>query len=775
MTRLRAIVLALVLAGAATGIATAFWAAPGAGSATGSIGTLDAPADVVATPTYRSVALSWDAVTAPDASTPVTYVVTRGDETITCESATATSCTDSFLPSSTAYTYTVTAVWRSWSSESSVDTATRPGLHHYDVTTNKSSAAAGEPISVTITAKDASGDTVSDYRGSVSWESNDHSGSAVLPSFYTFVEGDNSSKTFTDALAFATAGSRTITARHPFNYDQRGSASVTVTHGPATEIELTAPTTEWMGDSNLVFTATITDAWGNTVTTGDDSAATMNFSVDGTGSLDAPDDLATASSGVATKTFTAHTAGSVNVVAGANLSGGHVDSNVLTFQVRHGAASQIALTSSGDVASGSTRTLRATIKDAAGNTVTTGPDATRSVSFAKTSGDGTVTNFAGSATTSAGVATLDVTGVTAGSITIEASATLSAGVKTSPLTFSVTHGPASQMVLTGSTANFTSQTQRDYTATLRDAAGNTVTSGTDASKVVGFSRSGTGSLMGFSGSATASNGVATYTAVAATAGPVTLQAAVTLAAGSRTSSLSFTVVPGPAKDFVIRTAITSPTAGATNNLTVQATDGINIATSYTGSHSLVFSGAAASPSGHNPTVANGSGTATSFGAPTTLNFTDGQAAGNSVNNGVMRIYKAGSATISATDADGIGTRTSATVNVRPGTTRSLTFTSASSSCGAAGIAVANGATWTSKVSIVDQFLNPAPSSGTTTVTVSRSPVVGTLSPTSLSIFNAANETSSAFTFTAPATGNYNTTISASATGLTSATCAVKRQ
>ena len=63
-----------------------------------------------------------------------------------------------------------------------------------------------------------------------------------------------------------------------------------------------------------------------------------------------------------------------------------------------------------------TRTLTATIEDADGATVTTGPDSTLSVSFATTGGPGTVTGL-GSATASNGVATTIVTGDLAGPIT----------------------------------------------------------------------------------------------------------------------------------------------------------------------------------------------------------------------------------------------------------------------------------------------------------------------------------------------------------------------
>src|SRR6185369_8188239 len=83
------------------------------------------------------------------------------------------------------------------------------------------------------------------------------------------------------------------------------------------------------------------------------------------------------------------------------------------------------------------------------------------------------------------------------------------GNTTSMRTVVQVHCAATQIALTGSTANLTSGATRVLTATLRDAAGNTVLS--DSSTVVAFAKqSGAGTVSG-TGNATASNGVATKT------------------------------------------------------------------------------------------------------------------------------------------------------------------------------------------------------------------------------------------------------------------------
>ena len=61
------------------------------------------------------------------------------------------------------------------------------------------------------------------------------------------------------------------------------------------------------------------------------------------------------------------------------------------------------------------------------------------------------------------------------------------------------------------------------------------------------------------------------------------------------------------RDLALTAATTTPAAGDADNLTITARDVYgNIATAYTGSKSLTFSGAATSPGANKPTVANSS-------------------------------------------------------------------------------------------------------------------------------------------------------------------------
>jgi len=191
--------------------------------------------------------------------------------------------------------------------------------------------------------------------------------------------------------------------------------------------------------------------------------------------------------------------------------------------VNASAATKLALGgSTADLASGSTRVLTATIQDANGNTVTSGPNSTLNVTFAKTGGTGTVTGL-GSTNAVAGVATLTVTGNAVGPVTITASATGLAPGTGNPISFNVVAAAASRLVITGS-ATQTAGTTQNLTITAKDGSGNIDTnytgdktltfSGANAStspvtSPTVTSKTGTAVNFGTATTITFSNGVAT--------------------------------------------------------------------------------------------------------------------------------------------------------------------------------------------------------------------------------------------------------------------------
>ncbi len=453
--RLIAVTGVLVLC---AGVAYAYFSGTGTGTAAAATGTLTAPGSPNATPGAGTVALSWNSVTPPSGGGPVTYYVSRngGDAGGTCATSgsptTATSCSDSGLAPGT-YSYTVTAVWQSW-------TATSTGT------------------------------------------------------------------------------------------------SATLTSGAASQIVLTPPITNLASGATQTFTATVEDAAGNTVTTGPDAAAAIKFAqTTGSGSVTGLSTV-TAAFGVATDTITGQHAGPVTLQASATLSGpGPTNSNTQTLTVTAGTATQIVLTPPiTNLASGATRTFTATVEDAAGNTVTTGPDAAAAIKFAQTTGSGSVTGLS-TVTAAFGVATDTITGQHAGPVTLQASATLSGPGPTNSntQTLTVTAGTATQIVLTPPITNLASGATRTFTATVEDAAGNTVTTGPDAAAAIKFAQTtGSGSVTGLS-TVTAAFGVATDTITGQHAGPVTLQASATLSGPGPTNSntQTLTVTAGTATQIVL--------------------------------------------------------------------------------------------------------------------------------------------------------------------------------------------------------------------------------
>jgi alpha-tubulin suppressor-like RCC1 family protein len=353
-----------------------------------------------------------------------------------------------------------------------------------------------------------------------------------------------------------------------------GNTTETVTAGPATQIVLSGATGNLASGATRTLTATIEDAAGNTVTSGADSADALTFSqTAGTGSVTFATPSLT-SGGVATDVVTGNVAGPVTITAAGTVNSVPTNSNPLAFTVTFGTATQIVLSgATTDLASGATRTLTATIEDAAGNTVTSGADSADALTFSQTAGTGSVT-FATPSSTSGGVATDVVTGNVAGPVTITAAGTVnSVPTNSNTLTFNVTAGAATQIVLSGATTDLASATTRTFTATIEDAAGNTVTSGADSTDALTFSQTaGTGSVT-FATPSSTSGGVATDVVTGNVAGPVTITAAGTVnSVPTNSNTLTFTVTFGTATHIVLSGATTSLASGATRTLTATIED-----------------------------------------------------------------------------------------------------------------------------------------------------------------------------------------------------------
>jgi hypothetical protein len=231
----------------------------------------------------------------------------------------------------------------------------------------------------------------------------------------------------------------------------------------------------------------------------------------------------------------------------------------------------------------------------------------------------------------------------------------------------VTVGPADHFTLGAASLTPVAGAADNLTITAKDAKGGTVTTYTGSHNLTfsGASASPNGTLpivADSSGSATAFGtstainfiaGVATVTS--STNGAMKLfskgEAGIEVGDGSisTVTALKVTVAAATAAKFALAAATATPTAGEADNLTITALDAYgNLATSYTGSHNLTFSGAAVIGT-NKPTVSNSSGTAVAFGTATALTFTAGVATVASGKNGAMTLPKVESPSVTATD------------------------------------------------------------------------------------------------------------------------------
>lgn len=369
---------------------------------------------------------------------------------------------------------------------------------------------------------------------------------------------------------------------------------------------------------------------------------------------------------------------------------------------------------------------------------------------------------------------------------------------TSPLAVTVTPGAASKYSLAASTTTPVAGSVDDLTITALDTYGNTATAYTGSHSLV-FSGASAGPL----GNAPTVSDSAGNDVAFGTATPISFSAGVASAGGdvngemklyksgtasvkategslTNATALAVTVAAASATNLALTAATTTPVAAASNNLTTTAKDVFgNTATSYTGPKSLIFSGALAGPSGTAPTVVNSAGTAIAFGAATALNFTSGVAAVSASKNGLMRLNRAGATSVSASDGS-ISTATPLALTVSVGTASRLGLTDVVAGTGTIAspclfscpvTALGNGGTISANVSVTDSVGNTVSAVGgghSVKVTANG----GTIAAGALTIATTGPAVSTTrFTYTAPANGNFNNTITAAVSAGTTYTSA----
>jgi hypothetical protein len=453
---------------------------------------------------------------------------------------------------------------------------------------------------------------------------------------------------------------------------------------------------------------------------------------------------------------------------------------------------------------GAADNLTITVEDSNGDTVTTytgshsltfsgaGSSASGSApTVANSSGTATAFGKATALTFTAGVA--KVTSSKNGLMKIYRSrpASIAAGDGTietdEPLQVTPISGAATKYTLTAATTTPAAGSADDLTITAVDTYGNAASAyaGTKSLTFSGASASpggnpptvssstgadipfGTATAIDFDEGVASAAGVANGEMVLYKSGATNVKA--TDGTLTNSTALATTVAPAEASKLVLTGSTTTPVATGTSNLTTTVQDPYgNVVTTYTGLHDIVFSGAAASPSGSAPTVVDSAGAAVAFGAATALNFKAGVAAVASSKNGLMRLSLAGETGVSASDGT-IATATPLALNVSVGAASKLGLASVTASAGSVGspcfftcpvTALGNGGTISANVSVTDGVGNTVSALGSghaVKVTANGGAIAGT--PLTIAATGPA-VSSTRFTYTAPASGAFTNTVTA---------------
>lgn len=467
--------------------------------------------------------------------------------------------------------------------------------------------------------------------------------------------------------------------------------------------------------------------------------------------------------------------------------------------------------------------LTITAKDEKGSTVTTYTGSHSLVfSGASSSPSGSAPTVANSSGTAVAFGSATALTFTAGVATVTSSknglmkiyrsgsasiaATEGSIATTTPLALTVSPGAATKYTLGAQTTTPAVAAADDLTITAQDTYGNTATAYTGSHNVVfsGASASPSGKAATVSDSAGNDVAFGTATPIVFTAGVATASgevngemaiyksgaASVKATEGSITNAtaLAITVAAGSATKLVLTAVTTTPVANATDNLTLTAKDLYeNTATAYAGSKNIVFSGAEASPSGAAATVVNSAGTAVNFGSTTALTFTAGVAAVASSKNGMMRLNKAGAASVSASDGT-LSTATPLAFTVSVGAASKLALTSIVASAGSVAstcfftctiTSLGNSGTVSANVNVTDTVGNTVSALGTGHTVKVTATAGGTVTGGAEIAIPATGEaiSSTRFTYTAPVSGNFTHTITAATLAgsvYTSATATVSK-
>ncbi|MGA9761553.1 MAG: hypothetical protein WBQ14_03940 [Gaiellaceae bacterium] len=619
---------ALAIALLAAANANAYWTSFGSGSGSSQAGTLDAPTIGNATPGAGTVALSWSAVTPPGLGT-VSYYVTRGGGNPggNCPTSanpptsysTGTTCTDSGLAAGT-YTYTVTAVWRTWTATSSPATqvnvasgaATKLSFTRSPGNTAAGTAFASQPQ---VTVQDQYGNTVTTDSSNVTIAVT--GGTATVACTANPKAAASGVATFA-GCAITKAGTYTLTATDGL-LTSAVSGSFAISAAAASKLSFTqAPGNTAAGTAFASQPqVTVQDQYGNTVTT--DSSNVTIAVTGGTASVTCTANPKAAASGVATFAGCAITkAGTYTLTATDGSLSPAVSSPSFTITAATAVGYSLTDTSGnplGSQTAGTAFSVRLTALDTYGNTATSYADAkTIAWSGPGSSPNNNAPSYPASATAvtfTGGVGT--ATGIIlykAETPTLQAQDSNATTIK-GTASFAVAPRAINSFSLAAATITPSAGQPDNLTITALDQYGNTATAYNASPNLTFSGGTGTRTVTNSSGTAVSfgaatalsfASGVASVTG--SNNGAMTLYAVQTANIGATgggytTNTISVTVHPGPIASFTIPNPGTR-TVGSAFNLAISAFDAYGNASDFSGTRCLTITGASASPNNVSP-------------------------------------------------------------------------------------------------------------------------------------------------------------------------------
>jgi beta-lactamase superfamily II metal-dependent hydrolase/fibronectin type 3 domain-containing protein/DNA/RNA endonuclease YhcR with UshA esterase domain len=614
-----------------------------------------------------------------DAGAGATYQWSATNATIVTGSGTSAI---QFTPTATSGTVTLAVTVTNASGCSDTKSATvaigtPPAATHFSVTA-PATVTAGTPFSVTVTALDASNNTVTSYAGTVHFTS---SSAGTLPADSTLTSG---TKTF--SVTLTSSGAQSINVS---DGSINGSANLTVSTGAATHFSVSAPATVTAGTPFNV-TVTALDASNNTVTS---YAGTVHFTSSSAGTLPADSTL---TSGTKTFSVTLTSSGAQSIT----VSDGSISGSA-SLTVNAGAATHLSVSAPATVTAGTPFNVTVTALDASNNTVTSyaGTVHFTSSSAGTLPADSTLTSgtktFSVTLTTSGaqsitvsdgsinGSASLTVSTGAATHFSVSAPATVTAGT---PFNVTVTALDASNNTVTGyaGTVHFTSTSA----GTL--PADSTLTSGTKTFSVT-LTTSGAQSINvsdgTISGSASLTVQCLSLSVAASNSGPVCAPNSVNLSASSPNNGVTFAWT-GPNGFTSAQQNPTGITVAGTYTVTITGTGGCTAQSSTSVVINPLPNAAITAPAGACMKTTGNTASVAGGAATYVWTITNGTiTAGAGTNSIAFTAGTTGSVGLSLTVTSGAGCTSSASASIPIYNAPSVQYAAHFSSCGPSTITI----------------------------------------------------------------------------------------